>query len=287
MSLRKKIFFWLFFIIAGLFGTAVYYLVDEVPFYQSHQDQSNYSIDSTENFKAAGIKNIKINTICENIYIIPTDSHDIKVHFHGNAYTSNISSLPQLIAEQKGEDLQIKIKYKFEIINSYIGNMNTRLDVNIPKSFVDSIEAETVSGSLEIKDLNLDSLKFNSTSGNLEAADLRTTDVRIETVSGQINARSFTGNLDSETVSGDIDVEYADFNNTIFLNTTSGKIHLRLPKESQFSLNFTSVSGHFSSSIPLTTSGLQDGNNFEGSTTGTSSNKIEVNSVSGDLEIIN
>lgn len=317
----KKVTLWLLIIMVGCFVIAGSILVirgTQGTFYGMNAGGSQ-SVDTEKTFSVSGIKDIRINTVSEDVNIIPVDSGDIKAHFYGSVSGSRI--VPDMIAQQNNDTLEIRIDHK-TVIGINFGSFNLKLDVYVPKAYTNSLNVETTSGSIDIKDFNLDIFRSHSVSGDMTASGVmaRTTDIsttsgkvelvnlntdilkshsvsgdliasgvitknaNIGTTSGRIDVNGFGGDLNYESVSGDISVQYTDFMNNINMHTTSGRMRLTLPEKSQFTVSFSTTSGHFESAIPMTTNGSNSKRSFQGSV-GNSSNKITASSVSGDLYI--
>ncbi len=282
-------------------------------------DQEN-KINEEKILVIDNIKNVTINTVSTDINVIPTDSKDLKVHFYGDYSGKNI---PKLETDSYGDKVNIKIKHpKVVSLNfSFSFHNSLRLDVYIPKTYTGSTDINTTSGDLTMDSFSLDKIKFNSVSGDLAATSLsakeftitttsgdadiknlngnllfksvsgdiaatsvNTKEFAMTTTSGNASIKSFNGNLLFKSVSGDIDAEYSSFNNNVKVSTTSGDTKISLPSASEFKLDFNSVSGNTSSDFPVDTSD-NPGNHHTTGTIGNSSNSIEIDSVSGDLEI--
>lgn len=236
-------------------------------------------VDISKSFSMGGIKNIRVNTVSEDVNVIPSDSNEIKVRLYGRRDDS-----VALNTDQAGDNLDIKVEHKV-IFGIHLSDINLKLDVYIPKAYAESLNVSTVSAKLDISNLNLNDFKFNSVSGGLTASGVGTTNTDINTTSGSMDIGGFSGNLDFSSVSGDLDVKYNSYdNNNIKINTTSGRSKVKLPEKSQFDIRFMSTSGKFESTFPITTAGSGEGHNISG-TVGAGGGNITANSVSGDLEI--
>lgn len=283
------------------------------------------SINDEKIFGLDGIKDINIHTVSEDITFIPVDEKDIKIHFHGKYASSKKNSVPELITDVQGDNLKIEVKHKPQInigINLNGVYQNLKLDIYIPRNFSENIDVSTTSSEISIDTLNLKNLNcktvsgnitantlnaddisisttsgnaelvgtcssfsFNSVSGSLYSQSLKTTNADIKTTSGNSRIKSFNGNLEHDSVSGDIFVDYSDFNSNLNIKTTSGDANIKLPENSEFHLNFKSTSGDLNNEFPITVKGKTSRNSMEG-TVGSDRNKIEIHTVSGDVNII-
>lgn len=281
------------FLMAGLLGATI------APFWGwTDFNQVMESIDETREFSVEDITEIQLETISTDINIIPVEEGtEIKVHLYGEV-TPDI--LPVEFAKKSGNRLTVTIRPRTGI------NMNTRLrltlDMYVPVGYGETLRGDTVSGDLNVADLdvkalyvktvsgnlnvsniNLDTLDFQSVSGVLYAKTCSAAKANLKTISGNLDITNFAGDIDAKTVSGDLIVEYSEFANNITFDTTSGKTILTLPQESQFSIHLNTVSGNVDSEFPvMVTSG--SGRNFEG-TVGDGANRIRIKSVSGNVNL--
>lgn len=281
----RKISLWLIIIMVGAFVIAGSILVVRGVHgtFLSGIGASDQSVDTEKSFNADGINQIRINTVSEHINIIPSDTNEIKAHFYGNV--TGTMAVPEMIAEQSSDTLSIRIDRK-AVIGINFGSSDLKLDVYVPKSYSKSLKADTVSADMDINDFNLDSLGYHSVSGNLAASGTTAKDTSLDTTSGRMTVEGFSGNLNFQSVSGDLIAEYVDFNSNINMHTVSGRMRINLPEKSEFNVSFLSTSGRFDSTFALTSKGSNSKNRFEGST-GSSTNIISAQSVSGDFELNN
>ena len=102
--------------------------------------------------------------------------------------------------------------------------------------------------------------------------------------SGNVSIKEFKGDFFSNLVSGDIKINYLEFDNDITIKATSGDVKIVLPKDAEFKLNFKSTSGDYESDFPITVKNINKRHNIEGIVVN-EKNKIEISTVSGDLDI--
>lgn len=281
----KKLVLWLFVIMVCTFAAAGAIQMtsgfEGSLFTGSWNERSNNTtpVDISKSFSMDGIKSIRVNTISEDINVIPSDSKEIKVHLSGKwDDTVNLNT------NQAGDSLDIKLEHK-PVFGINFSPISLKLDVYIPKEYAESFSASTVSAELGIKDLNFKDFKYNSVSGELKASGIEAANTEIHTTSGAALLENFGGSLSFSSVSGDLDARYASYeNNDIEIHTTSGRSKIKLPENSQFSVKFTTTSGNLDCDFPITTTGSSAGHNVKG-TVGTGGGSITGSSVSGDMVI--
>jgi len=240
-------------------------------------------VRTLKDFPAQGIKDISIYTVNTNINIIPVPEKNIQVDFYGNVITRVVPKMPELSAYQESGTLFISIDNPNAIVPGFINVSPLVLDVYIPQEFSEGINVETISGNLIISKLKLDSFDFKSLSGRLEADSVSASDISIKSTSGKLDLSNTEGNIDINSLSGEITLSMESFKDDLNIKTISGSVTLTLPGESGFDFSFSSISGRieneFGSQIRFA-----DGRKVEG-TVGQGANKLIVNSTSGNIKV--
>lgn len=250
------------------------------------QTKGSETVNTEKTFDASGVKDINVNVVSTDVKIIPSDSEKIKVHFFGTTTRNAKGPAEELVAERKGDSLDIKVKHKVKFtIGISLNHQRLKLEVYVPKNYAGNLKVDSVSADLDVQESKWKVLDFQSVSGDMRANAVKTELANIDTISGDAKVEGFAGDLKFKSVSGDINAEFDKYNNDIIINTTSGDARIKLPEESEFNARFVSVSGDFNSVFPLTVEGFGKKHNFQGYL-GNSENEINANTVSGDLEVI-
>ena len=108
-----------------------------------------------------------------------------------------------MITNLEGSKLKIEIKYPKVLFN----NDNVVLDVYIPQDYTGNINIDTVSADVDISGLDLNDFKCKTVSGDLRIESIGSDNLTLHTTSGDVDIVDFSGNLEADSVSGDIDVE--------------------------------------------------------------------------------
>jgi lia operon protein LiaG len=242
-------------------------------------------IDDTKEIPIENINSVDASTISEEIKVYSVDSNIIKARLYGS---SNLDPLPELVMENTGGKLSIKIStYTQNRINfNLFGRNKLKMDLYIPKAYTGDLKIGTVSGSVDIDTVNTGKFDLTSTSGGFTAGTINSADSSIKTVSGSTSVNAFTGNLVYSSVSGSLKVKFTEFDNDIKANSISGSCLIKLPAGSQFNIIAKSTSGNVESDFKLDSVSRKSSHNIEGSA-GTSDNDINVTTVSGSIDISN
>ncbi|ERJ11193.1 DUF4097 family beta strand repeat-containing protein [Haloplasma contractile] len=272
MSKMSKIVIWLVGIMVISFVTAGVVFAATEGFKNSFGGvKTTQIIDEENTFKIEGLKQLDIESLSRDInFITVHDTDEIKVHYHGEITRFLGKSSYNYKAEVNEDRLIVDVESKSYGI---IVNSNLKLDIYIPSSYAEEINIKSVSGDVNIENLNLTSLDIITTSGDIDLNDLAVSTTKIATVSGDLIFEDYDGNLDLKTTSGDIDINYSDveFNNDLDIDTVSGDIEIYFPDGATFDLDMSTVSGDTKNEL-----------GFDPEST----NKIKVKTVSGDLELL-
>ena len=115
-----------------------------------------------------------------------------------------------------------------------------------------ALRVESVSGAVSLTEVSAQELRVNATSGKAELCGFAAQRLRAETVSGGISAVGNGEELHLSTVSGAVRLQAGQLPQQVRVTTVSGRISLLLPEtETGFSVEYTSMSGSFSSQFPL------------------------------------
>jgi predicted membrane protein len=224
--------------------------------------QHKISLNQEESLSIENIKAINIGSISADIKVIITNEKELKYHYYGKVTTNSDDKdfTPYLTANKLDSSLQLKEKMG-NVLNSvsYIGSI--KLDIYVPGDYSESININTASGEVDIKDFG----------GSGE----------INTASGEINIENCKGSFSAKTASGHINyLKSSVLNNNLNLNSVSGHINIDIPKSSEFSLKAKTVSGKIKCSFPI----ILEGKGAEGKV-GSGENSITANTVSGSITI--
>ena len=292
------IIFWAIAAIA-LIGLAIWFLTGSV----LGIGRNGWSIGTawetlTGPFEAAGTYNVGVDNlnsiyidwVAGDITVIPYDGGEIQITEFARRELQDDEKLQY---SSSGGMLTIK----FRDGASWLRNMPAKkLEVLLPRTFsenfdrftIDStsgnvsveninagmLKVGTVSGSVNLSNINSMTFEAETTSGTIKIASTKTEDMRLSSVSGavhltDVNAKTLKGSttsgshdlsgefndLDLDSISGGISITSAVVPERLTAETTSGSITVTVPGEEAISVSHSSVSGKLSSDIPIITQG--------------------------------
>lgn len=149
-----------------------------------------------------------------------------------------------------------------------------------------TVNLSSASGNTHIENLTSDSFAHVSTSGDITADALYSKASKLQSSSGKSSISKFAGDLNCNSTSGNVSVQYdKEFSNNINITSSSGKIDIKLTQNPEFYLNAKSVSGNISCNFPIAlNNSSKDKHTLEGIVKN-SNNKILINTTTGNISI--
>ena len=225
-----------------------------------YDDNGKYAVGSNE-VAADGISKISVEWIGGNITVEYYDGETIK--FSEPEQSNQDRALRYLVDVN-----ELKIKYCKSGFNSWrnANNPSKSLTIYLPDDYVaQEIDIESVSSKININDV---------TARQLE----------ISTVSGDVSANGNFTIIDTNGVSGSVDITTYSIPIEIDAETVSGDFTVRVPMDiNGFTIDYDTVSGDITGNDFYANGGAKIDKGRQ--TFGDGSTKIDFDSVSGDLEI--
>jgi len=279
----QKIVIWLVVIAVVSLTIAAIAFFSTENYMVNFRDRNNFEgnpIDEVNTFGIYQLKEIYIHSVSSDVSVFSTDEEEIKIHFYGRTALKSEKASPKLITNLEGSKLKIEIEYPKVIFY----NADVVLDVYIPQDYTGNINIDAVSADVDISNLDINNFQCKTVSGDLKIKSLGSDNLTLKTTSGEVNIMDFTGNLEADSVSGDINVRCRIFDNNIDVKTISGKVEIDLPQNAEFYLKTNTVSGEVVAKFPITIISFNKMNQLEG-TVETGDNSIIIDTVSGDIHI--
>lgn len=145
----------------------------------------------------------------------------------------------------------------------------------------EKMRVETTSGEVQMEGASVGELRVETISGEQRILEFATQYFKGETVSGPLTAIGNGEELKLSTVSGPLTVQVGQHPRKVKLETVSGPVEAVLPEgEPGFTVEYSSLSGRFSSQFPLTGKlGKREGSAVYGS----GGTQLHLETVSGSM----
>lgn len=259
-------------------------------------------INESKTFKPEEVSKIEVDLTSTDLNIIPTTKEEITVHFYGEVSTNMKKSSPELVAYKTDNKLCVETLWSKNIIAIGINLSRTTMDIYIPETILEELKINAVSGDVTLEGITVLEFYLETVSGDIKVQELAAEKIRIDSVSGSIAIKDYAGNinagstsgdisliggennndLDASTISGDISIEQ-DVMSDMNIASISGDVKIKLPKDSQFYLDFSTVSGNIKHDFDMKIS--SSGRRSLGGTVGDGGSRIMINTTSGDAAI--
>ena len=183
----------------------------------------------------------------------------------GGVYTEEIGAEALKINTMSGRIQLSNATARSQDIDSTSGS------IIITQVQADSMRINSMSGSIHVADAAIRSIDVDSTSGSInvfgsfDSANLQSMSGRIvhnnsaqrsvldaDSTSGSLELSGSFDRVNANSMSGGVTIKSATIPSSLKVDTTSGSIIVSVPDEGTITVNHSSVSGRFSSDIPVT-----------------------------------
>lgn len=251
---------------------------------------------------------VKVTSQTEKIYIdissvetviVPEDRDDVRAELKGKGTVK---------VDKHGDEIEVAVKRKGFFLFNWFEMDKTKLTVYIPEDYeknmaielgsgdvvfkghssdspmkLKNLAIDIGSGSMVLENLDVETLAHQSSSGEAEFNSIAAGSGSFEVSSGSVHVKSYSGKLEADVSSGELEIQMERLTDDINLNVSSGDLELDLPDDADFSLNGKKSSGDISSDFPLENNEETD-NHLRGKH-GNGKYKINADVSSGDIEI--
>ncbi|TVQ79306.1 MAG: hypothetical protein EA369_05080 [Bradymonadales bacterium] len=208
------------------------------------EDRTLRQYDETYSFPASEIQEIELSFVSADVSIDHHEGEEIELQFVGRVSNSGERALYAEV--RSGRLVVAKEAYR----NSRrASSREARLELRLPRSLAQTLQVNTVSGDIDLRDLSPRSLRLNSVSGDIK--------LRLPEISPE--------ELRVDTVSGSIDLE--------------------MDRSQEFRVSARSVSGRMKSDWSEVVERRSPGSRRMDGTVGSGAMRIEARSVSGNLNL--
>lgn len=205
------------------------------------------------------------------------------------------------IFENRRKDLVVEVPREIAAELERLNCSSTSGPIEISDFTAEALEVSSTSGKLELSDLEgktctvsttsgdilleqatfSDSLSADTVSGTMRFSGVKAETAGLNTVSGAISLEGAVEELSTNGISGSVSAELSRCPDSVDMDSVSGSLTLQLPENEGFEVDFSSVSGKFTSDFPTTGSSGKSGRAMYAS--GKSS--FSFSTTSGDIRI--
>lgn len=218
-------------------------------------------VDESRDMNADG--RISLRAVTGEYEILGTDENRLTI-------TGTLGEdVEELRIDGDAGDWTVEVRHKNQDKRTWRKSSGSELTITLPRGA--EVEARTVSGSLDLRDLAGSAVYVHSVSGAIELTNVSPRRLEVESVSGaqrmntagseETHLKSVSGNIETEgargrvrikSVSGNIELTAADIDNAE-LETVSGRMQAGLVPTAQGRIQATSHSGSLHLALPADT----------------------------------
>jgi lia operon protein LiaG len=231
------------------------------------------------------ISKIEIDLSSSDLTVNPTSENEITVELTGKI-SKKLKKKLQLDVQEKGDSVKIALKGEDQIkFNVGVLIVDTNVEVFLPQKIYDSIKIDNSSGDINIQEFKSKNTIFETSSGDITATNLHSKGHRFHSSSGEMKLSNVTGNIEAESSSGDMIIQFENATGNLDAKTSSGDVSVEYRYEPKsLAIDFKASSGDGEVTL--------DGVNFEERSEneirgfiGTGDFKVTVETSSGDFSL--
>lgn len=223
---------------------------------------------------AEDIRELDIEWLSGKIKIYPGNTDRITVEENGD-----ISDKYAMVIQRDRDSLKIRFFQEDRHVIGLHSIPDKDLTITVPVDwYCESLEIETASASLEVRDLDIGEVEFSGASGTCDFDNCTVDLLDIGTASGDVRFTGSLNRLDCDAASANVYAELTNVPYSMDLETMSGDLELILPQNAGYTLQMDTMSGNFTTEF--LTKGL---NGMQVS--GDGACRINISALSGDVTI--
>jgi len=202
--------------------------------------------------------NININVSSSKSVIKPSRDNVTRISYKAENIPTTLE------ARVENDELYIREKWKLSFFNLFSLHDGGQLTIEIPEKEYNEILLRIASGSLDTRGISLECRELNVqassgkmnisgiacemlsakiSSGEIEIDGVDFSEYTIACSSGRVTVNNASGRGDVQVSSGDVTVNYADWNDYLNVMVSSGNVKLNLPPNAGMKVNGRILSG--------------------------------------------
>lgn len=229
-------------VIAGVCGACAF--LAAVPGTHGSFGQTEHETRSDTHAGADNI-DLTVNTFGGDVVIQEWADNSVKVTYDVYAPSGHLDEIVTSTRDTKdGNSTTITAEARIRDENLFnLGNRGATVTVVVPKYSSYSIRLNTVGGKINVAPLHGSSAYLNTVSGDISLNGGRYDIVNANTVGGAIYASYEATNATFNTLGDNIEIDTTQTAGTIDANTAGGNIDVRLPSNTLFSVDASTMGG--------------------------------------------
>jgi lia operon protein LiaG len=277
--MKKVVYLMIVLFIVGILGTLV------IVSASGGFSLDTYNVNDKAVVNNVDISRVEIDLSSSDVTINPSDTDEITVEMYGKI-SKKLKKKLKLDVQERGQTLKIGLAGEDQIkFNIGVLIVDTNVEVILPQKIYDSIKIDTSSGDILIQDLKAKETIFETSSGDITARNLYTEVNRLHSSSGEMELSNVTGDIEAESSSGDMVIDYVNANGNLDAKTSSGDVSVTYQNEpNSLAIDFHGSSGEGEVSLEGVSYDEKSENAISG-VIGSGLYKLKVVTSSGDFSL--
>lgn len=163
-----------------------------------------YDVDETVSARAEAFDRIEIQVVSDDVEISLEPGEELTAHLKGTVTTTTPTAVPQLVKEEQGTTLVLRVVQQTGSIGFY--SSNTTLAISMPESWRGQLAVNSSSADIQLPEADLAALTLHTVSGDIDAGTIVVKEaILLESSSGSVSIDSAISHMfKATTVSGDL-----------------------------------------------------------------------------------
>ena len=209
-------------------------------------DETDYTIEGGS-IPAEGLKKIELDWIDGEVQIVSCQDSYVSLTETAEDELPKSAMLRWRVSED-GSTLTVKYRKSSWFFGIGSGNRQKKLILRIPERFfaqLEELDIDVTVADVTVEGITAKRLSFSSGNGALTTASCIFESADIETKNGAITlGADISSDVEMESTNGKLELHSRICPTKVDLETESGELTLRLPKDAEFALTWESESGH-------------------------------------------
>lgn len=218
--MKKVVYLMLVLFIVGVVGTLVSVSASGGFSLDTYNVHDNVVVNNPD------ISRVEIDLSSSDLTIHPSDEDEINIEMNGKI-SKKLKKKLSLDVQESGGILKIGLTGDDQIrFNIGVLIVDTNVEVFLPQKIYDSLKIDTSSGDIQIQGLKAKETLFETSSGDLVVSDFHSEKHQFHSSSGEMELSNVTGDIEAESSSGDMIIQFENATGNLDARTSSGDVSI-------------------------------------------------------------
>jgi DUF4097 and DUF4098 domain-containing protein YvlB len=244
-------------------------------------------VEIERKFPANEVQEIEIETVSSDINFVLTDSDSLKISVAGD-FPISLSDKDKVL-ESKVDSGKLTLTMDHQTSDTNFPGLHFdmkqegKLTLSLPKN-LKKILVKTVSGDVKLNNFDVDIMELDSVSGDVKGEKSHVENLKLKTTSGDLKWDGDIAQLESESISGDVELKLSNTSPKIEARTVSGDVKIGFDKTPDVQYRLSTTSGEIRVASDFQKN-QKDEDHLSG-VLGSGKGSVSAETISGDLKFM-